>query len=351
MNKQAQEAREGAVAVQGGRDVTINQGVSPEQMKEIMTAIAVHVREMVVYGQEIAEKRLRDLEAKVLERFASDAAARPDAFKDPDFQHMLSKAQNAYARSGDEGLRDTLVDLIARRSKETERNRLALSLNEAVETSAVLTQNEFAELAIVYLLKYTRRPNIKDFATFRSYLQQFLPMLVPQISEEQSSYTYMEAQGCASIMQFVNADLRMLLVPNYAGVLSNGFDEEKLKSHLPDGKKDIFQRTNIVIPCMHDNTKLQFNALAHDDFFAKTKGFDLTEPERQNLWNMFGGTVWNKEEIIANLPDVPELGTLFGYWSKTPLGKLNLTSVGIAIGHAYLVHIADFDADLSIWIK
>ena len=84
-------------------------------------------RQLMFYqaeANELVEKRLASFREEVLKEFSPAGKGRPEAFREPDFQYLLGDAQIAYARSGDEAVRDTLVDIISRRSLETERNRI-----------------------------------------------------------------------------------------------------------------------------------------------------------------------------------------------------------------------------------
>src|SRR5262245_20123893 len=155
MDRQNQELAEGAAVVQAGRDVVIHQGISPQQMSEIMIGMAKMLTAFQQEAADLAEARMKAFQARILERFAQPAQANPEAFRDPDFQYLLGDAQEAVARSGDEAVRDTLVDIIARRSMETRRSRLAITLNEAATRAANLTLNEFAALSLIYILRYT----------------------------------------------------------------------------------------------------------------------------------------------------------------------------------------------------
>jgi hypothetical protein len=123
---------------------------------------------------------------------------------------------------------------------------------------------------------------------------------------------------------------------------------------LPDGKKDIFRGTTLIIPCLNDNAQLQFNAINSDVFQEEVQKakLALSNAELNNLWNALQATMWSKEEMIQNLsPKVPCIEELFRLWETTPLNHLELTPVGIAIGHGNLVRLVKFEADLSIWIK
>ncbi len=154
MNKQDQRVGEGAAAYQAGRDVIVNTGMSPEQMTEIMMGLARQLAFYQLDAQQTVEDRLTSFREEMLKTFAQPGRGNPEAFRDPDFQYMLNDAQTAYVRSGDEVVKGTLVDIIARRSLETERSRIAVTLNDAATKVPLLTTNEFAELSLVYVGNY-----------------------------------------------------------------------------------------------------------------------------------------------------------------------------------------------------
>jgi hypothetical protein len=104
--------------------------------------------------------------------------------------------------------------------------------------------------------------------------------------------------------------------------------------------------------CLNDKKKFQFNALDKAILLDRSKECGLPEERIINAWNIFENTIWSEAEFIAELkPNVPKIDELFRLWKGTPLQNLELTSVGMAIGHANAVRVTGFDADLSIWIK
>jgi polyhydroxyalkanoate synthesis regulator protein len=133
MSRQDQNQRvaEGGEAYQAGRDVVIHNGMSTEQMTEIMVSMARQFSIFQADAMRTVDERLGSFREEVLKTFAEPNRANPEAFRDPDFQYLLNEAQEAYARSGDDVVRDTLVDIIARRSLETGRTRMAMALNDA----------------------------------------------------------------------------------------------------------------------------------------------------------------------------------------------------------------------------
>ena len=108
----------------------------------------------------------------------------------------------------------------------------------------------------------------------------------------------------------------------------------------------------MIIPCLNDPNKFQFGLLNRAAFDKATESLGLAPPELNHVWNLFESKMWTNEEIIQGIsPSLPEVSDLFRLWDSTQLKHLTLTSVGLAIGHASLVRVGRFEADLSIWIQ
>ena len=60
---------------------------------------------------------------------------------------------------------------------------------------------------------------------------------------------------------------------------------------------------------------------------------------------------WSRQMLIAKLtPLIPEAPRLFQIHQEGNLRRVKLTPVGIAIAHANLQRVSNFQADLGIWI-
>jgi hypothetical protein len=350
---QAQKVEGTSRAIQSGRDTIISHGVSKEEIKEIIEATAAAQLNLLTrVAESLINARLDDFKATILDQVENRVGAfRREAFQDPDFIYLLGRAQHAYARSGDLQLRDTLIDLIARRSQATGRTRLSLTLNEAVEKAACLTKNEFAELSAVYLLRYAVHRGIKNLQMLVDEFKRMMVPLLPDISNEPPSYEYLEAQACAKIEELNIFDLDRAFRENYCGVLQSGFERAEIEAILPEGKKNALDY--MITTCSNDQTKLEFNnCLNCRAFLSRGIRSGLRHRELMDAYTFFESKMLTKEEIIKRLnPVLPEIERMYRLWSITPLKNLTLTSVGIAIAHSNLVRLADFEADLSIWIS
>lgn len=353
MSNQRQEAQNGSVAIQSQRDVIITNNFGPS-LDEIRSIVHELVRsELANYAAQAkatVEHRLRDFEQHIVRTVAETSRIRAEAFTDPDFQYQLVCAQHAYARSGDETVRDVLIDLIARRSQETERGRLSLTLSQAVETAAHLTKNEFAELSLSYILRNVLDRSVDNMAALSRFCITSVFPLLRNVSKEMASYQYIEAQSCGTL-SFGEITLLHLLSENYSGIFSKGFEASAVE-RLPSGVlREFLKSSNLLIPCLNDPTRLQLRVLNKQVFLERAQAAGLTERDVSAAWDLFQGTIWNGEELKRRVEQgVPQITSLIQLWDHSGLKKLTLTSLGIAIGHANLVRVCKFQGDLKMWI-
>jgi hypothetical protein len=344
INNQKQEADEGSTAIQSGRDTIINQGISSSELQLILSSIRDNVESQMSLAKELLKERLDAFEARMFIRFSDKSSSRVEAFSDPDFRCVVAKAQIENARANDDQICSNLIDLIALRSMQNDRTRLSLTLNEAVDRAAVLTKEEFAELSLVFLLRYSRLALVNSWVDVANYLNVYAIPLLDEIAREESAYLYLVSHSCATI-ELASIGVYQLIVGNYGGCLSKGFDEEQLRSLLPESKQSVLN--DFLMPCINDASKLQLSVLAEQDFQVP----ELSNDERKNVWNMFQKTFWSETEVIERFKAlVPRISDLFELWNTTPLERLLLTSVGMALGFSNARRLG-WDGRLEVFIK
>ncbi len=320
-------------------------------MRAIIESVTAQMKIFSEEARSTVDIRLKDFEDRLVAKFAKNPESRATAFSEPDFQYLVGRASISYARSGDDELGDALIDLISERSKHEKRTRLSLSLNEAIEKAPLLTENEFAELSMVYLIRYTKFLGINNKDRLADAINKHVIPLLDNVSREQSSYSYLESQSCA-IQSIASVDLTRILHQLYGGLLSKGFVKSDIESLLPSELRDSL--SDLIRPCLNNRQNLQFNALDNDVFRAECARLkiQLTEDVLATCWSFFEKSFLSKDEILTMLsPTIPRLGELFAFWDNSPIKSLTLTSVGLAIAHANAVRAVGFVADLAIWIR
>lgn len=348
-SRQDQSVSEGGQAIQVVGNLTVNNGMSLAQMAEVMREVRDTAQSFTAEAMVEVEKRIADLQETVLKQFADGSMTNAHAFREPDFQLMIGDAQKAYAHSGDNAVKETLADIISRRSLAANASRLALTLNDAAARAPKLTKTEFAILSLAYLVRHTRGLGINDAKMFADYINATLMPFVDDIPIEMPSYWHIESQSCGRL---ATGQINLLKVwrPNYAGVLGKGLAEQQVLDHTADANKGMI--LNTFMPCLRDRALLQPQALTREVYQTKFKDSGIPAEVLDNVWNAFEGTVPGDEDLYAMLKaEIPDIRKLFDRWNAAPIKQLELNSVGIAIGHANASRVAGLKAPLDIWIK
>lgn len=334
-----QKVAKDATAIQSGRDTNI--GFTADQ---VMEAIGKHIPVFGALAREIVDARNADFKADVLRKIAENEA-RIEAFGNPAFVATLNTAQTNYAKTDDPIVGETLIDLIARRSKETERSRKALTLDQCVEVTGYLTKEEFAALSLHFLFRYTRTNGIADFASFTASLRQSIDPFIDDVSREDSAYSYLEAHRCASI-SIGSVDLFTILSNSYSAFITKGFEKDEVKGRLSDLPK------HLITPCMFDATKFQLEGQNDEVFRTAAQHSGVPEALILTAIEINRSALMTFDEVKNLLRNqVPNFVRLCDLWENTPLKSMSLTPIGMAIGYSNAARLAGFTADLSIWIK
>ena len=345
--RQDQKVAEGGLAIQSQRDTNIHQGISTDEMRIIVNTLTDQLPKLAAIAKEIVDERLKAFEEKIIERFERDAAAKREAFADPDFQQSVLEAQRGYARTANEQSQETLIELIVQKSKEKSGTRLSYTLTESISISAKLTSAEFCELAFVFanrMVKYQYLSTIQEFVNVFSVIcDEFLS----GIESSSAPYQYLVAQRCATI-SMGKYGLIDVWKKTYPGLFMKGLPEEEFAKIV--GKENLNNR--LFCTSVFDNSGVQINALDRDVFNREAQVARITDEISAQLWARAEQAVATDEEIMARLdPSFPKLKDAVAVWHSTPLKSLELTAVGIAIAHTTASRLTNLRLpNLEIWL-
>lgn len=347
-NKQDQIAEGGSTAIQAARDVNFH-GVSPGQMLEILDAVSTQVSRLSEVATKSIDERLTYFKESILDRFQNDRSARPGAFAEPDFQAALLDAQKAYARSGDDGLHGVLVDLIAERSKQETRNRLTLTLNDAIQKSSSITEEDFAALSLIFAMKHGGGI-LNNLDELVNYFLKFLDPFLDLAPKNLTSYAYLESHGCLTLsMVAMHNSYFELLKIGYPGVVTKGLTVDEMSAHLPS---DHLARSRLVISSEFDpNLEVIFPA-SKSSLDALAKYSFLPNGFSDMYFESIKDRMPTEDEFIDIVGrKYPRLQILFDAFANTSIKTARLTPLGIALAHANLVRKTSGVGNLSMWIE
>ena len=357
LNKnQGQQVSAGGIAVQGGGDVNIevtNNGVSYADVSAIAKDQALIVfNENFPRLQGEAMKLASERGSTIREEFFKKLQMEnPDGINQassPDFQDALFTVQKEYAKAGDEELGQLLVDLLVDRTKEPTRNTLQIVLNESLHVAPKLTSTHLAVLAVVFFLRYTQDQSIGNIDLLNQNLTKRIKYFSDLLPNKEGAFQHLLFTGCGSV-SMGSVSLENILRTHYGGLFNHGFEEKRL---LESGITISAADNIMFMPCLNDATKLQIRALNLEYLrtFLDLKNTNIDQKQRMEL--LFQENMFSEEEIKKKVISAsPFMDSIFKAWTSTKLQNFELTSVGIAIGHANIKKNSGEFSNLSIWIN
>lgn len=346
---QKQSAEDGSIAVQAAGDVTISQGLTSVQMVEILSALSSHVNTLVSSTREEMEGRLKSLEESIIERFATDSTTRAEAFRDPDFLAATLDAQKAFARSGEDGLKTMLTDLVAQRSKNTSRNRLTLTLNDAIQKVGSIPQSDLNTLSLIFLLKNVKHNGLVNLEGLAEFLSDSATSLLDDVSISESAFNYLAAHGCLlplGIGEYSSA--LEFLIKTYGQLVTKGETEENFRNVFSD--YDILTWAGLIVDSPYGRGLKRFSIAGSE--MAKILGqIGVFGDHAERYATLVASAMPSKEEFIEVMSvHFPRVDDFLSIYNETVFRSSRLTSIGIALAHANLKTSPFLETDLSVWI-
>ena len=255
-------------------------------------------------------------------------------------------AQKEYARSGDTDVGKLLVQLLADRAEENQRNLKQIVLNESLEVASKLTPDQLDALSLIFNVAYCKHVNVRDLQELQKSLRADIWPFLSDASRKTSAYQHLEYAGCGSI-GIGQRNIGKLYRELYPGLFSKGFTAEEVEK-LGLTKEE---RSKYITACLHDNDLLQVAALDEETIDKWETTNQLESTKREELKSLNRRFTMSEEEAREYLSSTqPFMIDFIKLWEETNLTNLNLTSVGIAIAHANVKRKTGMSTDLQIWL-
>jgi len=347
MTDQTQKAGDNSTNVQAG-SITINQGTSIDEVRQI--AIDVFRSNFSVLAGEaknIAQQRAEEVTENFLKRLQTQNPLGLTQAQEPDFQHSLFVVQKEFARCGDKELGDLLVDLLVDRTKQPSRSILQIVLNESLTVAPKLTIDQLAALSLIFTLRYTLNNSVTNRIALGDYLDLYIKPFGVLITDKAACYQHLEYAGCGTV-SLGSFELADVFKKNYGALFSRGVSIEQI------------QQSNISLPasarpfinCLNDSSRFQVGGLNEDSIRSMYIKQGITEQDLVKLINLHNNSLPTNDEIAKSVITLrPYMENVFKIWTGSNIKQFNLTSIGIAIGHANTKKLVGEFADLSIWIN
>jgi hypothetical protein len=325
-SRQTQRGGANSTNVQAGV-VNYHQGLAPADALAMMEQVSRrNIERYADEAQQLIDERVELMRQRIVDELAARETL--ESVADPGMQYATLVVQREYARTGDEDLAETLVQLLADRSQEVRRSRRQLVLDESLQVASRLTPEQSDILSTVLL---TRRPRpsvpITSLHLLDFHLRMHLVPWVSRLSVDNFDFDHLAYSGCASIAEG-SCSAASALLQVWTGLWHKGVPPEELPESLAP-----FQRNSaVILPSLRDPAKVQPNAInaatarevavangvPEGDFVSFLQNYQMSEDEVN-------------QDVSGRVPEWPEFISI---WDEGRFKNVELTSVGIAIGHA-----------------
>ena len=294
-------------------------------------------------AEDIARDRAERITRDYLEKLQAENPGGLDSVQDPDMLQAIFTAQKAYACSGEEDLEKALVDLLVDRSGQRDRELKTLVLNEAIAMLPKLSIRQRKSIAVCFLIRHTRYTGALNLGFYYDYLARNLTPFAESLSDNSVDYQHIQSAGAGWISS-LSLELGRAFTDDARGFFTRGFTEVDLPPFLDLRDSEVF------VPCIRNSQKWQLNVLSKEHVIEL--GAKKRAPEILDELSRRG--IMSYREIQLDLEShIPCMKVIFERWNNnnSVLKFFQLTSVGIAIGHAYWRQAAGTAAaPLGVWL-
>lgn len=345
---QDQTATGSSTAIQAGRDVVLYSGLSYNDVREIALDVSRGtLAELRNDALQIAQQRATEVTDAFLEKLRDENPAGLGQANDPGFQHALFTVQKEHARTGDCDLADLLVDLLVDRTKHASRDILQIVLDESLGTAPKLTESQLSTLSVVFSFRYMQGLGNGSHAELGNYFDKYAKPFVEKLARSAASFQHLQFAGCGAV-NVTQATLETLLGKTYQGLFFKGFEASEVDQR--GLQRDRYPQLFMI--CLNDRSKLQLDALSLEGLNNKLAQLAVSDEDSAKFRDLFNLNKMSDAEIKVKCIEIrPFMQTVFEVWDDSNMKNFQLTSVGIAIGHANIKRLSGEFADLSIWIN
>lgn len=189
--------------------------------------------------------------------------------------------------------------------------------------------------------------SVNNIDALGSTLDRFIKPFNDLLTKNQNCYQHLAFTGCGTI-SIGATNLGEILRTNYSGLFCKGFEVNEISNRGIQVAHD----SRIFTRCLHDNNKLQINAISEQVLRQEAIKFHISDEETEKLVNLRNSFLMNSNEIKAFITKLrPFMEIVYDVWEGSFMQNLSLTSVGVAIAHANIKRKAGEFTDLSIWIN
>ncbi|WP_018983978.1 LPO_1073/Vpar_1526 family protein [Salinimonas chungwhensis] len=231
--KQDQKVAENSSAIQAGGNVTVNNGLSVAEVRELCLLFLrdnfpALREEAIREAEDNVREFAQELELKIVQNAQFITL---EKFKDPDVQAAINDAVQSSARRGKKANTNVLVDLISERASVSSSDFKDIVVSEAVNVVPKLTQEQISYLSFIHFMTHCGRDGLRHVSQLEPVSLMALNAVSAGFGISDSQKRHIQFAGTCSIMSMMHIDI-------YDGWINSLFkglgytDKDKFKSDV-----------------------------------------------------------------------------------------------------------------------
>jgi hypothetical protein len=313
-------------------------GADPQEVRRIVHDMLEAYRDNFLKLSEVAAgralARAQEFTIVFLNKLLTVNPSALSNVSDPDVQRAIINAQIEFACSGEEDLQQVLIDLLVDRASRSVRDIVTLVLNESITTVPKLTADQRSAIAICFMVRYTAYTPATLDEFYKVLEKNCLPIIV-DLPTRYAAYQHIQYVGAAAIISFEHVSIEHALLHQNRRFFFHGTKRGDLPERLQEWADDpnlfmvSYRNLEELQVCCNSQEALDSAAA----YLGEHGGDDKMIAGYRNLYK---SSVMPEHEVKADvIAKVPGSSKLFDAWNDSSLPGMSLTSVGLAIGHAY----------------
>lgn len=205
---QSQEATEGSLALQAGRDMNLNVGPSVTEVRMIVEAfVQGHLPALQQAAREEAQRNVDKFLSEFVSQLGRTTRVSASEFARPDTQSAFNEALRGCALKGDDSDMALVSRVLVERLAAVDKPLLKLVCEAAIRVLPALTKAQIAYLAFIQYTKSVKHNGLVSTAALEAIFQRIFPLVEPGFRLSPANRQYLASSGLLTINPVADANL------------------------------------------------------------------------------------------------------------------------------------------------
>ena len=304
-------------------------GITEKQAKDVaLEVFKSNFAELSVASNNIALQRAEELTNEFLDMFFQKNSKLIEKFTEPGFQYSFINAQIQYAKTGEKITKAILIEALNKRIETPEQTLKQKIYDETIINISKITPEQMNFLTLWYVV-LCKKEAVRNKEALKTFIDNKILKFYSNDYNNSEFFQYLYYTGCAKVLSegATFKPIEELFKNHYSGIFSKGFTEDEFKSKVDT---DIEKYNKVLINCLNDSTKLQFDALNENVLRGRIKEFNITE-NVDKIISLEKEKQMDVSEVRKELIKIcTEIESLLTLWEDSrEVKSLELTPIGM----------------------